>query len=350
MVDHRTSESSGRRVTPASTIRVSAVQGYRELVRDLGGDAVELLHTVGIDPAELDSADGRISYAAMIELLEESARVLRCPDFGLRLSGYQSIDILGPAAMIAHYSATIGASLQAISTYFFVHTSGATVQLAQPSQEQFLWTFEVVVPGMRARPQINELSMAIGQSLLEMLIGSRFRSTFVQFIHRKPDDIGPQVRRFGRNLHFSGAVNAVALPVAVLAWPVPTANPEFRRIAEDYLRPQRTGLDLAQASRVEKLTHQLLPTGHCSLKSVADILGVHPRSLERHLRKSGSSFRDIMDVTRRQLVADYLKDTDASLVQVAAMLGYRDQAAFNRAFQRWYGTSPGLWRRASHAD
>ena len=123
-------------------------------MRDLGGDAVELLRTVGIDPAELDKADGRISYAAMIQLLEESARVLRCPDFGLRLSIYQSIDILGPAAMIAHYSATIGASLEAISTYFFVHTAGATVRLASTSPEQFLWTFESAVlccaPGRRS--------------------------------------------------------------------------------------------------------------------------------------------------------------------------------------------------------
>ena len=349
MDDPGNSESTGRRSKTASTIRVTAIQGYRELVRDLGGDAVDLLRAAGIDPAVLDSAEGRIPYAAMIELLENTARRLRCPDFGLKLSSYQSIDILGPAAMIAHYSETIGASLQAISTYFFVHTSGASVRLVHPTPEQFLWTFEVVLPGLHARRQINELSMAIGQSLLEMLIGPRYRSTFVQFIHREPEDIGPLVRRFGRHLHFNGAVNAVALPAEAMALPVPTANPEFRRIAEDYLRPQRSSLDRPQVSRVEKLVHQLLPTGRCSLKSVADVLGVHPRSLERSLQKSGSGFRDIVDETRRQLVADYLRDTDATLVQVAAMLGYRDQPAFNRAFQRWYGTSPGLWRRAGHA-
>ena len=347
MGDPATGESGGRHGSPASLIRVSAIQGYRELVGDLGGSAGDLLRAAGIDPAALDSADGRISYAAMIELLEDTARVLRCPDFGLRLSGRQNIDILGPAAMIAHYSDTIGASLQAISTYFFVHTSGATVGLLQVGPDQFQWTFEVTLPGLRARRQINELSMGIGQSLLDMLIGPRFRSTSVQFIHRKPDDIAPLTRRFGKNLHFNAPINSVALPAHALALPVPTANREFRRIAEDYLRPQRAGLEAPEASQVERLIRQLLPTGRCSLQSVADVLGIHPRSLERHLRKSGSSFRNIMDETRRQLVAAYLKDTDATLVQVAAMLGYRDQPAFNRAFQRWHGTSPGLWRRAS---
>jgi AraC-like DNA-binding protein len=47
---------------------------------------------------------------------------------------------------------------------------------------------------------------------------------------------------------------------------------------------------------------------------------------------------------RRELVADYLINTDATLTQVAAMLGYGDQAAFNNAFRRWYDLPPGIWR------
>jgi AraC-like DNA-binding protein len=29
------------------------------------------------------------------------------------------------------------------------------------------------------------------------------------------------------------------------------------------------------------------------------------------------------------------------------MLGYSDQAAFNNAFQHWYGVPPGRWRKES---
>jgi len=52
-----------------------------------------------------------------------------------------------------------------------------------------------------------------------------------------------------------------------------------------------------------------------------------------------------VDRVRRELVADYLTNSDASLAQVADMLGYSDQAAFNNAFRRWYGKAPGQWRR-----
>lgn len=323
---------------------MAALLGFRRLAGHLGGDADALLRASGINPAALASPDNRISYAAMIGLLEACARQLNCPDFGLRLSGYQDIDILGPAAMIAHYSDTVGETLSAISTYMFVHTTGASVQVMRDDPDYASLTFEVTLPGLHARRQINELSMGIGQTLLEMLIGPGFRSERVLLAHRRPDDVRSLVRRFGRYLHFDQAVNALTLPGEALHMPVPTANPEFRSIAVEYVRKQLGNTEGNRVRRIELLVRQLLPTGRCSLQAVSDILGMHPRTLQRDLRTSGAAFRGIVDDARRRLVTDYLRDTDATLAQVAAMLGYGDQAAFNNAFRRWYGVPPGRWR------
>jgi AraC-like DNA-binding protein len=67
--------------------------------------------------------------------------------------------------------------------------------------------------------------------------------------------------------------------------------------------------------------------------------------LQRELRSSGAEFRGIVASTRGDLVADYLFHTNASLTQIAAMLGYGEQVAFQDAFKRWYGMPPGRWRR-----
>ena len=315
------------------------------MVNNMGADPDGYLRAAGIDPQALDSPDNRISYAAMIRLLEDCALALECPDFGLRLSRYQDIDILGPAAMIAHYSDTVGDSLKSIATYMYVHTSGALVRVTPLDEQLTSLSFEVVLPGLHAMRQINELSIGIGQSMLEMLIAPGFRCRRVQFTHRRPDDVRPLQQRFGPGLSFGHAVNALIFESNVLQRPVPTANAEFRQIAVGYIRDHLGDADENRLRRVVLLVHQFLPTGRCSLQTVAEVLSMHPRTLQRELARFGEDFRGIVDRVRRELVADYLVNTDASLTQVADMLGYGDQAAFNNAFRRWYGKPPGQWRR-----
>jgi AraC-like DNA-binding protein len=48
---------------------------------------------------------------------------------------------------------------------------------------------------------------------------------------------------------------------------------------------------------------------------------------------------------RMQVAAEKLRNTSASLAQVADMVGYESEAAFSRAFKRAVGKSPATWRR-----
>jgi len=280
----------------------------------------------------------------MIRLLEDSASKLGCPDFGLRLSDFQDINITGPAAMIALHSETVEACLRAIATYFYVHASGGAVQLVPGTPGCSDLTFEVLLPGLHAKRQINELTIGIGQRLLEMIVSPGFRSERTQFSHRRPDDTRALKRRFGPNLEFDCPISSIALRNELLARPIPTANSEFRDVAVEYVREHLGNAEDNRVRRVTLLAHQLLPTGRCSLTSVSEILRVHPRTLQRELRAADADFRGILDQVRRELVTDYLHDTSASLGQIAAMLGYRDQAAFTNAFERWFGMPPGRWR------
>ena len=50
---------------------------------------------------------------------------------------------------------------------------------------------------------------------------------------------------------------------------------------------------------------------------------------------------------RMQIAAQKLKHTNATLAQVAGMVGYQSEAAFSRAFKKSFGTAPATWRRSS---
>ena len=48
---------------------------------------------------------------------------------------------------------------------------------------------------------------------------------------------------------------------------------------------------------------------------------------------------------RMQVATEKLRNTSASLAQVAEMVGYGSEAAFSHAFKKAFGTAPATWRR-----
>jgi AraC-like DNA-binding protein len=70
------------------------------------------------------------------------------------------------------------------------------------------------------------------------------------------------------------------------------------------------------------------------------------RTLHRRLYEEGTSFVDLLDETRRELAAGYIRRSDYSVGEVAYLLGFAETSSFNRAFRRWTGMSPSEYRRA----
>jgi AraC-like DNA-binding protein len=53
---------------------------------------------------------------------------------------------------------------------------------------------------------------------------------------------------------------------------------------------------------------------------------------------------------RMQLAADRIRNSSESIATIAADVGYESEAAFNRAFKRVTGVTPGRWRDSASAD
>jgi AraC-like DNA-binding protein len=112
--------------------------------------------------------------------------------------------------------------------------------------------------------------------------------------------------------------------------------------ADDLLAERRTVSGLR--GLVENQLLGLLPSGRVQAAVVAQQLGMSARSFTRHLAQEGTSFSEILDRLRNRLARRYLEDERISLQQIAWLLGYSEIGAFNHAFKRWTGISPGRAR------
>jgi AraC-like DNA-binding protein len=102
---------------------------------------------------------------------------------------------------------------------------------------------------------------------------------------------------------------------------------------------------------VQALLVERLSSGEPDPEAVARALGMSLRSLQRRLEDEGTSFKEVLAATRRELACDYLQGGRTSVTEVTFLLGFADTSSFARAFRRWTGESPSEWReRAAQAE
>jgi AraC-like DNA-binding protein len=328
------------------SVRSAALAGVPELITRLGGDADALLRAHGFTAATPTDLEQHVSYADFIRLLEDCATQLECPDFGLRVAAMQGINVLGPVATVIRHSSSVTDAVNSVARYLSFHTPGAAVELvAQPGQAPG-FAVEVVLADLRACRQINELSMLLGQRLLELLLGENYRARAVHFINPAPRELAQLHQAFGKNIEFCMPINRFVLRETELTRPVQRADPALRRLIADYIDHSRQDASVPLVERVNRAVRTLLPSGHCTLATVSDHLGLAARSLQRELKDRGTGFRELLEVQQRQVAERLLENPALPLLRVASMSGFSEQSAFNRAFARWTGEPPGRWRRA----
>ena len=132
--------------------------------------------------------------------------------------------------------------------------------------------------------------------------------------------------------------------------PLEGGNPELARfsdvIAQQYLT--RIERDDIQA-RVREALLRRLEGSEPSQEEIAEQLYMSARTLQRKLGDSGTTYKELLDGTRRALAFAYLSAPEHSVNEITYLLGFSSGSCFTRAFRRWSGQSPSDWRAgASH--
>jgi AraC-like DNA-binding protein len=114
----------------------------------------------------------------------------------------------------------------------------------------------------------------------------------------------------------------------------------------DRLTPQKLAYDPIEAARrVEQLVLETMPSERPTLVGIAARCDTSPRTLQRILAKGGQSFEAIVEHTRTRRAHEMIRGGDHSLIEIAFLLAYSDQAHFTRAFVRWTGMTPKACQR-----
>jgi AraC-like DNA-binding protein len=95
---------------------------------------------------------------------------------------------------------------------------------------------------------------------------------------------------------------------------------------------------------------RLLVKGGGGIEHLAKATGTSVRTLQRRLNDAGVNYSDLQNDVRKTLALNLLENETLALAEIAFSLGYSEVSAFNHAFRRWIGQSPGDYRRRRAVD
>jgi len=312
-----------------------------------------VLAAFGLDRSKPLNPYATVPLKTYITFYEAAARVLNRPHLGLEIGQGFRIWEIGPVYPLLVTAPSLRGALDVFARFQASWQSHTSLDVER-SFDETRYGYRIDDMDIWPRVQDSENAIAGLCALIRQLYTDRWSPAKISFEH---DITGRQealLRYFRCPVEGNAESNGLVMRDSDLDRPITgwlrsdgpaRANVErhlfdlLRQPAEDSYRPIH--------ERLAQLINQRLGREPVDLDTMADQLGVAPRTLRRQLHSFGTSFGEVLTRERRRKAEMLLSTGTIKLSQLAAHLGYENQSAFSRAFREWTGeTASASLRRA----
>lgn len=174
----------------------------------------------------------------------------------------------------------------------------------------------------------------------------------IRFAHPAlPGALSEHKEVWGIEPQFGCDSTAIRIGREVLEYPVVWSDARLRAVFEIMAEEARAKLVGQPFS--DKLYAWMLrsmPSFLPSLHEAAGAFRMSARTLQAKLNREGTSFNRLVGRVRQELAALYLSKPEYTVGEIAYLLHYSEPSAFQNAFKKWTGLSPGQYRtEAAHS-
>lgn len=299
-----------------------------------------------IERANLHAATMPPAEAAT--LLEEAGKLASTHHLGLslaRLSNFRSMGVFGFMVLSAknikqmfqlavHYHPIL---YRRSSYVFIVDKAGAVFE------------FKHEFDGNISNRQDSEWTLAAFVYLVREVTDSNWQPGRVTFTNSAPKDLTELKKVFGNNIFFDQPSNSFSLEASLLDVAIGTQDSALSHVQREEADQLLAGIAKTNSliDHVRLMILKNLGRGNADSDTIAQELGMSRSKLKRKLNAINHSFRALRDGVIYDVARQSLAETSSSITSIALMLGYSELSAFDRAFSRLTGMSPGQYREAN---
>ena len=320
---------------PANDVRV-----FVETMTRLGYEENALLAPAGLRVVELCDPDARIPCETLGAMVAAAQRQRFTPNLALELARVTPAGAYPLLDYLVVTSDTVAAGVVQLARYLHLIGNPANIEILEDRD--------------RVRIQIGEGGAPFSIEYLASLIvihlkaetDGRFAAAAIHFRHT-PDDVVAFARILDCEVRPGTSWNGLVVPLESWRLPLRRRDPVLRHVleahADDILArlPKRAGLALD----VQRALASRVADGNATIDGIARQLAMSGRTLQRRLAAEGVSYQQLLDDARKEAATRYICEPSLSICEIACLVGYSEPAPFHRAFKRWYGVTPDIYRQ-----
>ena len=329
----------GDKRSTSATFSAVAVGKLVEFAFSRGFDGLQLARIAEVDLDALRDPERQVkidrlyaSWEILMEWIDEPG----LPIAVARSYRVEDLHVMGFATMT---SSTAREAVNRAVRYFALFSNSGRWRVEEEGDgvEIRWWRNGELTLGHRLA---NEAALATFLHIFRQVIDENLTAS-VSFRHVAPSDISAHREFFHDRVKFGAAHDALVVSRALLERVPRKANPQLSAFFDSHaksLLPDYTRDDLTDQVR-QSISRELM-SGRLTAATVAHELGLSERSMRRRLAEADLSFRDLVNEVRRTRAQELLRNPEASMTDIAFLLGFSESSAFTRACKRWFGCSP----------
>ncbi|MEM8499863.1 MAG: helix-turn-helix domain-containing protein [Pseudomonadota bacterium] len=322
-------------------------QRFYLALRDRGFDDTQIFAGMDFGSDELQDQAYRLTIEQHEQFILRMLDLTEDPHFALRLVDTLDTSTTNLPMLTAAHSGRVGNALHVIARYSKIITRVYTVSMRD----------DVDLPGLELAVHVehdrvtyfavSSLALFLNRFFQDVLNGDNLVRCMKLAIN-EPDDFYSVRALFPFDVVFSQSQCAIDLHSHYLDFPVRQADAQtvalLTNMAEQQLSEAEAETSLLGAVKLLLLDQLAAPP---KLDDAAHMLNLSPRSLRRKLAESGTTYQGILDSVRLTLAKRLLRETDTPFASIAYELGFNNPSDFGRAFKKWSGQPPSMYRRGN---
>lgn len=310
-----------------------------------GHDAPEIFARAGLDPNVFKDQEARFTAGSITRLHELTVESTGDPCFMLKLADFWHPSHLHALGYGWLASPSLADAFRRLVRYYDIVAISAERVSLEKSADCYSFVIEIPEHLHQLHETEEDALMVLLVAMCRMSVGSSFHPLRVKLRRPRPPCFTQFDDYFGTPVEFSTEELSVELSAVEMEAELSTSNTTMARasdrIVDEYLA-RLAGAHTSNQVRIQLI--ESMPSGRVHETDIARALHMSVRSLQRKLKMEDTTFRHILDETRRELSMSYVRDRHTSINEITYLLGYSDPANFSRAFKRWAGMSPSAAR------